>query len=237
MSVSATSAFELTRDQLIRRAFQLAGLIEVSQNPSADDISMAADFLAMELHALQAEGIVVTQVEQDLFALVASQPDYALPADAMDVAVGPDNVVGMIVPGGSGPGTPVMAMSRAEHLVLSNQSTEGLPTRVFIERGRVVVTLWFWMLPPTGSNYFFRYSKIAFPRDVGTGGVTLDLARRWQKAIAWSMAGQCALAKSMPIQRVKFIMDEAERFKSIARASDVEKMNVTFVPYGYERGY
>lgn len=228
MTTSSTSTFELTRDQLFRRAYQFAGLLEASQNPSADDLSMAADFLGMELQALQVNGIVVTHVERTTLALVIGTQEYSLPSDTLDVAVGPDNVCGTIVPA-SGVETPVKAISRAEFIATPNKTAQSTPTQVYIERAATVKAV-FWMIPSATCS--FRYGKIRLPRDMDIGTRTLDLARRWQKAICFSMAYQIGLAKSIPMNRVKFLLDEAERHKSMALASDGEKAHAQFTIAG-----
>lgn len=225
MTTSSTSVFELNRDTLLRRSFQLAGLLEASQNPSADDLSLASDLMGMELLAMQATGIVVTHVDRTTLSLVAGTAEYTLPSDTLDVFVPADNVVGTIVPA-SGAETPVMCISRAEYIATPNKTSQGTPTQVFIERLATVKAV-FWMVP-NATGALFRYAKVRFPRDMDIGTVTLDLAKRWQKAICYSMAYQVGLAKSIPMSRVQFLMNEAERQKAMAQSSDVEKGHAQF---------
>jgi hypothetical protein len=222
MTVSANTAFELGRDVLIRRACQLAGLLEASQTMTGDDISLAADLLQVELLALQTEGVVVTHVERTTLTLVAGTAEYTLPADTLDVAISPDNVVGTVYVSG-GNETPVAAIARGDYQMISMKTTQGTPTTAFIERGATVKVV-LWPVPSAAST--LRYSRMRLPRDNDTGIVTLDLARRWQKAIMLSLAYNLALAKSAPLGRVKFLFDEAERQKALARASDVEKVHM-----------
>ena len=60
MTTSATSSFELNRDALIRRSYQVAGLLEASQSTEGSDITLAADLLQMELTAMVADGSILT---------------------------------------------------------------------------------------------------------------------------------------------------------------------------------
>lgn len=194
---------------------------------TGDDIALASDLLGMELQAMQGEGIVVTHVERTTLALVAGTAEYTLPSDTLDVFVPPDNVVGMVSTVGAAE-TPVRVISRAEYQAIPVKTSQGAPSVVFIERLASVKAV-FWQVPSAVST--FRYNVIRLPRDMDTGSRTLDLARRWQKAICFSMAYHLALAKSAPLQRVKFLLDEAERQKGIARMSDVEKTHVQMRPY------
>jgi hypothetical protein len=220
MPPSATSNFELTRDGLLRRSMQLAGLLEASQSPSANDLALASDLLGMELDALQAEGVVLRTVEMTTEPLIASTVSYTLSSDCIDVFVGPDNVAGTIVPA-TGNETLVRAISRQEYVAISNKTSAATPSLVYVEK-LASVKLYFWPVPPV-STASFRYSKIRLPRDADTGAVTLDLSRRWQKAMCYSMAWQIAMAKSSPLERVKALRSIAEEEKAKARANDVEK--------------
>lgn len=224
MTTSATSVFDLERDDLLRRAFQLAGLFEASQTPGADDIALGADLLGMELDALQAEGILLRTVERTTLAITGGTEEYTLPVDTLDVFVGPDNVAGTFVPT-TGAETVIRAISRHEWTQIPNKDASATPSLVYVEKGATVKVV-FWPVPSDSGS--FRYQKMRIVRDADTGAVTLDVARRWQKAICYAMAYQLALAKSKSLDRVGFLRNEAERLKEIARASDVEKMHGQF---------
>lgn len=219
MATSSTSTFELTRDQLVRRSLQIAGLLEASQSPTGDDISLAADIMQMEIASLVAEGIVVTWVERTTLSLTAAVASATFPTDTLDVAVDPNGVVGTIVPS-AGAETPVRVITRQEYLLLPDKTTQATPTQVLIER-LATVTATFWPVPVASVS--FRYGKIRFPRDMDTGARTLDLSRRWQKAICYSVAFQLALAKSLPLDRASFLRTEAELAKMKALQSDGER--------------
>jgi len=234
VTTSATSTFELSRDRLIRRAFQMAGLLEAAQSAEGDDVALASDILGMELLSLQTEGVVVTWAERTTLALVASTAGYTFPTDTLDVAIDPSNIAGTIVPS-AGSETPVSVMSRAEYLALPNKDMEGTPTRVLIERLSSVAAT-FWPVPADTSS--FRYAKVRFPRDMDTGARTLDLSRRWQKAICFAMAYQLGLAKSIPLDRVAFLRGEAEKARKAAILSDNERGHAQiYVASSYRGGW
>jgi hypothetical protein len=224
MAVASTATFELSIDALLRRSFNLAGLYEAGQATiNANDLSLGRDLLGMELDSLQAEGTYLRTIESTTQALTASTASYALPSDTIDVFVGPDNVAGMIVPT-SGGATPVRAISRQEYMQITNQTSESTPTLVYVEK-QALVTLKFWPVPAV-STQTFRFSEIHLPRDSDTGSATPDVARRWQKAICYSMAWQIALAKSLPGARVGMLKNMADELKVKAQMSDVEKGSI-----------
>lgn len=233
MTISANSDFELTRDQLIRRAFQLSQVIEAGENPRADDIAMASDLLGLELDALQAEGTVLRTIERTELSLSASTASYALASDCIDVAVSPDNKAGMVWET-AGSETAVISISRQDYETLGNKEAEGTPSLCYIEKGQGI-TLYFWPVPD--DSFTFRYSKVRLIRDMDTGSVTLDLARRWQKAIVYSIAWQLAMAKGISMEKVGFLKKCADEFKFKALADDNQRGDAQLSIQRYGFGY
>lgn len=226
MAIASTSTFELTIEQLMTRAAQVAGLLSTGQSLDVDDASLLRDMLGMEILELQAEGLVTRAVEQDTQALVASTAEYALDSDTLDVYVGPDNVAGTVYVSASTGESRVYAMSRHEYMSLTDKTAEGLPSRVFIER-RTSVTAKFWPVPR--ESLTFRYQKVRLGRDSTTTSNTADVDKRRMKAVVWSLAFDYAVAKSVPLDRIGMLASERDRLKTIAKMDDVERGHAQFV--------
>jgi hypothetical protein len=227
MTVSSTSTFELTRDQLIRRAYQLAGALDASQQPTGNDISLAADILGMELDFLQAEGIILRTVVLDTVALVDGTAEYTLDSDTVDVVVEPDGKAGMVWET-AGSETMVRSISRADYQALGNKTVEGTPTLCWINRG-ATITATFWPVP--SASMTFRFSKVRLLYDAAPGSTTMDFARKWQKPLVYSMAYQIALAKGAPLDRVGFLKNTAEELKKIALSDEHQRGHGQFAIY------
>lgn len=224
MTVGATATFELTCAQIIRRAYQVCGLFEASQTPVDDDLSLGRDMLNLELDALQAEGILQRTVQRTTLAVTASDNEYTLPADVIDVAVGPDNVVGTIVPT-TGAETRVYLWGKQDYLTHTDKTSESTPTRVVVEK-LATVNLVFWPIP--SDTVTFRYSAIVLPRDTTNTSNTADAERRRQKALIWALAYDLGLAKSIPLDRLREIKGERDRLKAFAKMEDAERVHGQF---------
>ena len=146
---------------------------------------------------------------------MAGTAEYSL-SDILDVYIDGHGLAGTIIPS-SGAETPVRAITRADYIAISSKDIQSTPTLVFVER-LAVVKLVFWPVPVATCS--FRFQKIRYPRDMDTGARTLDLSKRWQKAIVYTLAAQLALAKSAPLERVQFLESRAEQLKEKARASE-----------------
>lgn len=227
MTVSANSDLDYQRDQLIRMSYQLTGLLQAGREPDAADLAMAADFMNLELMALQAEGVVLRTVERATLTLVAGTSLYTLPSDTIDVQLGPNDQFGSIIPA-SGGETMVTAMSRAEWMDLSDKSsnTMGRPTRAYLEKqASVTVTLW---PVPDASAVSLRYARVRLLRDADTGAVTLDLARRWLKFVAYATAVHLGRAKSITSDSIKGLEAQAEKLKRACLADDNQRGKIRF---------
>lgn len=225
MTVSTNATLDYTRDQLITAAYRLAGVWPSSQESSdaqsADDVGMAADFMNLELMNLQAEGVVLRTVERPTpLVLVSGTSVYTLAADTIDVELGPYGEAGMIVNTDNAESM-VMAMPRAEWLDNTNKTNVGTPTRVYIER-LASVTLTFDPIP-NDSTQTFRYARVRLLRDMDSGSVTADLARRWLQYVVYAVATQVALAKNLDLAKVGYLRKEAMRMKERLMADDVQR--------------
>lgn len=229
MPTSANATLNYTRDQLITAAYRLAGLWPSNQNSgdiqAAYDVAMATDFMNLELMELQAEGIILSASQFALLALVAGTKVYTLPADTIDVQVGPNDEVGTILPL-TGSETPVMIMHRAEYLAQAEKATAGRPMSAYVTRG-ATVEVTFWPVPDDSTEQF-RYSRVRLLKDMDTGAVSFDLARRWLQYVTLAVAAQVGLAKNLPLEKVNWLKSEAERVKAICKADNNERGKMRF---------
>lgn len=232
MTVSANASLNYQRDQLITMACRLAGVWPSSQDASdaqsADDVSMAADFMNLELKALQAEGTGLRFVERTTLALVASQAEYSLASTTIDVEIGPNDQAGTII-NSSGQETVVTAMSAADYLDITDKTTAvtDVPTRVYIDNGGETLTAVFWPVPDA-TSVTWRYQRVRLVTDMDSGSVTLDLQRRWMQYVAYAVASQVALAKSIALDKVNYLRQQADAMKERCKATDNERPKARF---------
>lgn len=231
MTVSANSSLDFQVDTLCRLAYQLTGLLPAGSTPSAADLGMARDLMNLELMALQAEGTVLRTVERSLLTLgtpdVGTVATYTLPSDTIDIELGPNDQLGSIVDSG-GSETVCLAMSRADYLDITDKtaSVTARSTRGYVEK-LATVTVTFWPAPDS-SAVSFRYARTRLLRDADTGGVTIDLARRWLKFVTFATAAHLARAKSLPQEDIQDLRGEAERMKAVCQADDQQRGKTRF---------
>lgn len=222
MTVSANYTFELNRAQILRRAYQVAGLLEASQSPGSSDMDLASDFLNLELDELQARGVVTRSIERTTLSLVANTSTYALDADCIDVYIGPNDVAGTAAQT-AGNETLVKAVTRQDYQQINNKTaTSAVPTLVYVEK-LATVQLVFWPVP--SSTGFFYYSKVRLLKDMDTGAVTPDLNRRWHLTLIYCVARHLARAKSKAMGVVNDLDRQAEVRVALLLADDKQKID------------
>jgi hypothetical protein len=222
VTVSSSYSLDYTRDELLKTAFQLAGVVDEEHDPSAADYAMASRFLNLELMALQAEGVVLRSVERTTLTLVSGTATYTLPADTVDVQFGPNDEVGTIVDSDSKE-TSVLSMSRHEYLGITDKTSAvtGRPSRAYVEKlASVTVTLW---PVPDSTAVSLRYARVRLLRDGDTGAVTMDLHRKWLKFVTYASAANIARAKSLGLDAVGDLQNQAERMKAVCLADDSQR--------------
>lgn len=220
MTVSANYTWELNRDQLIRRAYQIAGLLEASQSPTPADLDLASDFLNLELDELQARGAILRSIERTTLTLLSNTSTYSLDADCIDVSMGPNSFAGTTYTT-AGSETMVRGITRQEYMAISNKSvTAAAPTMVYVEKLATLQVV-FWPVP--SQSGFFAYAKVRLLKDTDSGTVTLDLARRWQMAITYAVARHVARAKGKAMNVVTDLDRQAEGRISLLLADDKQR--------------
>lgn len=218
MTVSANSNFDPTVDQIIRTGLQHAGLLGLGRNPPADQLAHARDILDATLKSLR--GVKLTQLERATLPLVAGTAAYDLPADT----VGCDFPMS-VVTAGSTSETQVNRMVWAQYQEINNKADTGTPIRCYEER-LATVTLRFWPVPTQAYTLNYRRERLIRNAEAGT---TLDLMPNWIKGLEYAMAHDMALGGSLPLDRVKYLGELADKLLDRAQAEEQEGGDWQFI--------
>lgn len=231
MTVSTNPIQELTVDELVELAWWKTGMITAGKYPRPQEYELGHRFMLLTLASLQRDGHTQRDIEATTLTLVAGTKEYDLPTDVIDVSVGTNDVAGTIVSStASDAETIVTTMTRQEWISLStkNLANTSRPAKVLIEKkGRVHLT--FWPVPDS-SVASFRYFKVNYFRNIDNGGQTVNIVRTWMDYIVMDVAYQIALASSLPMDRVQFLMGAAEAQKAKCLANDQEHGNAVMRP-------
>lgn len=228
MTTSASASFDLSRDQIIRVAFQLVGVLEAGKEPDAAQLAMASDMLNMGLKALQNDGIILRALEQATTALVAGTAKYTLASDTLDV----DDRSVYVTSATTSQQTDLRLdqISRGQYMELSLKAIQGQPTQFYVEKAIGVAM---YLYPTPDSNWTsITYPRVRLLKDMDSGSVTPDLPSKYLQYIAYMLASQIALNSGL-LYRHTALIALAQSEKERAIQDDTERGPVSFRPsYG-----
>jgi hypothetical protein len=224
MTAPTISVPDFQRDQILAAAIRLTGILPYGKQPSADMIAATAMHLTLTLDELQSDNIVRRQVERTTLALTTATAGYDLGADIMDIEMGSGDVAGTIYSAANPAESIVTVISLGDYGKLTSKSTAGRPSRVLVEH-LSTPRLTFWPVPD--GDMTFRYAKVRWLFQSGTGATTLDLKRNWLSYITYAVAVGVCMDNSL-FEKAQFIKGMADQKKALAQAGDVERGNIRF---------
>lgn len=230
MTVSANASFDLTRDAIIRNAYQYCSLISAGAEPDANQIAMASDRLNMLLKALQSDGIILRTIERTTTTLAGGTAQYTCASDTLDID---DRSVYVT----TGTGTAAVDLriepiSRGMYMELSLKAVQGQPTQIYVEKGAAVS---FFLYPTPDANWVsVTYPRVRLLKDMDTGTVTADLPSKYLRYVTYELAADLAISHGiLPRHQMLKVIAEEERVRAVQ--DDTERGPVRFVVTGGRR--
>jgi hypothetical protein len=194
MTVSSTRGTELTVDQIVRRAWQMAGLMSINESTGSPGWTEKASFgytlLDTILDEIQTEGVFAKQVILEDTPLTADDYTYTMNAYVLDI-VGD----GMYIDASETDTTKasgetlVKQIDREEWHRTSAKNASGRPTLFFFDRSLRELKL--WPIPDQAGTIRFQIHK--FMSDSYEGGATLELRQYWNQYLIYALAHDIAV--------------------------------------------
>jgi hypothetical protein len=196
MTVNTIATREFNIEKIVRRAYQLAGLVPAEQGTLSNAKSeMGRDFLEMTIDALQASGELVRQRDFETVAIVASTASYSMDSDILNVIEDGSFLLSTETTGA----TPVTPISMSEYQARPDKVSEGRPTNYYIHRTSAM-RLYLWPVPDAAGTLTLQVHRLLADNDDGTK--TLDLERHWSEYAVYAVSAKLALANSLPLSLV-----------------------------------
>jgi len=210
MTVSASSTHEFEIDQLVFRAYNLAGLMGPYQQLDEQRAAAARDLLELRLKSLEADGLSARTVDFYDLTLTAGEARYNMPSNVLQIVgngmyiaadeTDVENAVSEQL---------VIRESRQEWHERASKSATGNPSHYYEHRAGVLVQARFWPIPEEAGTVRFQVQRLF--ADATNGTDTLDLERPWQLCLAMYLAHDLALANNKSLDRVDRLEAKALR--------------------------
>lgn len=221
MATSGTTAFDLSIDRIVERAYARCGM----NIRTGYELSAARDNLNLLFSEWGNRGIHLWKVKNTTTNLTAGTATYTAPSDASDVLE--------VVFRNGDTDTSMTKISRSEYENLPNKTSQGTPSQYYIRRNLSNVTITLYQTPDTTDTQI-NYYYVGRIEDVGAYTNTPDAPFRFLpclvSGLAYYTAQEVAPERSQELER----RYEAELQRALTE--DSQSTSVHIVPRNFYHG-
>ena len=225
MSTSGTYDYTITRDQLIKGALRLAGVIAQGETPTASQISDASETLNLMTKAWMADGMPLWAIRTVTITPVANQNTYYYDTPKLLKPIQAWNRQTS-----SQVDIPMRMISREEYNILGNKSTTGNPIQLFFNPNLDRTEIKLFPTPDSISaaqNVIYIVAQVPY-QDFDSATDTPDFPQEWYEAIKYGLAVRLAGEYNIDIETRKTLVAEAAAIKQEALSFGTEENSLYF---------
>jgi len=234
VTIAATRTRELDINAIVKRAMQLAGLMEpgasVTDPLFGPRREMSMDFLDTICKSIQNEAVIDRHVVRATAPVTATVATVTLNTSTM-------MLLGMVMfaPTGIAYETPIKVLSIDEYQTIGDKTVTGTPSTGYFAR-QPTPTLTLWPVPDADGTATYEYHTLV--ADVSLATDTLDFERHWEQFFIWELAHQLLFASGVALDRCSYAnkrsQEKLETAKSYSRSHQPLRFRV-FHPTGWRK--
>jgi len=214
MTTSSSTNFELAVDDYIEEAFERCGL----EIRTGYDLKTAKRSLNLMLADWANRGLNQWTIEQRTQALTASDGEYSLGTDVIDIL--------SVVVRRSSTDFNMTRISRSEFLSIPTKTTTGRPTQYFLDR-QITPNLKIWPVPENSTDVL-HYDALTRIQDADTMQNTMEVPFRFYPCLASGLAYYIAIKKAP--DRIQLLKTAYEEDFARAMAEDRDRSSFNISP-------
>ncbi len=214
MTVSGSTDFELDVADYVEEAYERCGL----ELKTGYDLATAKRSLNLMLADWANRGLNQWTIKQRTQALVASDGEYDLATDIIDV-------LGVVLRR-SGTDYAMERVSRDEFLSIPNKTTTGRPTQFFLDR-QIGPNLKIWPLPENSTDVVI-YDALTRIDDADTAVNTMNVPFRFYPCLAAGLAYYLSIKRAP--ERIQMLKSVYEEEINRAINEDRDRSSFTITP-------
>ena len=225
MATSNSTNFSVSRDDIIKRALRLIGVLAQGESPTTDQVTEAAFALNGLVKAWAADGMPLWAIKERTVALVAGQAVYTLDTPKpLKVFQAWNRVSATNVD------IPMRILTHAEYNSLGNKSTAGNPIQIYYDPRRDNGELHVFPTPTSveaNANILHLVYQAPF-EDFDASTDTPDFPQEWYDSIAYGLATRLAPEYGLDPQSRKMLWQEMTIVKQDALNFGLEEGSYYF---------
>ncbi len=232
MATSLTDDYSLTRDQIIRSAFETIGV--ASANEPLDPVDIATAKVSFNALAMswKAHGLQLWKRGRASVTLVASTYSYELTPTLGSGTEKPMRLLEVNRKDTDGNEIDLTRMSLKEYESLPNKTTTGVPTNFYFEPSRLTSILFVWPAPSAteAAEYTIEYIYQAPIQDMNSGTEDVDFPNEWYRALILNLAVDLAPKYGLALAQQELLSIQAMDALDLAKDYDVEDTSWFIMP-------
>ena len=210
-----STSFDLSRTAIARNAYQLCGIVTAGEDPDTAQLAVATDFLGIILHEMQAYGIMLRKLERTTIPLISGTASYALDSSTLDV-----DPMTPYVTDGNGTDLPLRLISRGEYMSLTDKTTQGQPTQIYVEK---LATISVVLYPVPSSEWVSMVlPRVVVIDDMSSASSTTGLQAKYLRAIVLGVAHMLAYANGLN-EKARMLKKDYDEVFGVAKNDDTER--------------
>jgi len=229
MATSGTTAYSVTRDDIIKRALRLIGVLAQGETPTTNQTTEAAAALNGLVKAWAADGMPLWAITEKTLPLVSGQAVYTItsPKPLKVLQAWNHNTTSNV-------DIPMRVITKQEYNILGNKTSAGNPIQVYYDPRRDSGEIHLFPVPTTveqSANVIHYVCQITY-EDFNVSTDNPDFPQEWYDAVTYGLATRLAPEYGLDIQARKVLWQEMSVIKQDALNFGLEEGSLYF---GVER--
>lgn len=230
MTISSTTTFNLTSDQLVAAAMRKLAVLGDGQSPSATQLTNGTQALNAMLKTFTTKGMPLWVMSEYSITPTAST-SYTM-GIGQTINIPAPLKVTQVLRRETNSSVPLLVKSHYDYNQLSNFTNPGVPTTYWYEPLNQTGVLHVWPLPDAAtianSHLVMVYQRPFY--DMVSGSDTLDFPQYWHEAVIYGLAHRLSPEYGIPIQDRQLVAKEADYFLTEALSFGTEEGSLFFAP-------
>lgn len=231
MATSGSTNYATSRDNLIKGALRLIGVLAQGETPSTDQVTEAAEALNYLVKAWQADGMPLWGIKEYELTLVASTAKYRIGLGQTVNISKPLRIISAYRSTGT-TDTPLTIITRDEYNRLGTKSNTGYPIQIYYDVQNTYGDLYVNPVPDAtvaaDSTITLVYQRPF--EDFDAAADEPDFPQEWFDALKYGLATRLAPEYGVPVSERQLLLQEMTRIKQEALSMGTEEGSLYFTP-------
>ena len=233
-----TYNFNLNRDEVIKGALRILGVISQGETPDAAQIADGAEALNVLIKAYESEGMPVWAIKTQTITPVASTNPIVIGTSQTVNIPKPERIYqAFYTTTATNISINMSRLSQEQYWSLSNRSQEGTPTQYYWDDKNTFGNLYLYLVPDANfaadNTITIVYQAPFADFDVNTD--VPDFPQYWLRALKYGLADEISMEYGYPIKDRQELMLRAEKYKDEALSFVQEENSYFFQIDTYRR--